>query len=177
MGWHARHKIQTRERILASAAELFTTSGFEKVGINEIMTNAGLTRGAFYAHFKSKAELYSEAILFAAKTRAADIPVDASHSTIAEHYLSDEHVSGQFGGCPLAFLVNDISQRDEPIRSTYSQVFAALVRRLEQTGLSRVQAIQQAVIMIGGVAIARTLNDEALRSELLGCCRPGSSNA
>lgn len=68
MGWSASQKQQSRERILQSAAELFTREGFENVGINDVMQHAGMTRGAFYNHFSSKSELYAEAILAAANT-------------------------------------------------------------------------------------------------------------
>ena len=62
MPYSARHKHETRQRILESARRLFNSKGFADVSIGEIMENAGLTHGGFYRHFKDKGELYAEAV-------------------------------------------------------------------------------------------------------------------
>jgi TetR/AcrR family transcriptional repressor of nem operon len=67
MAWKESHKQESRERIVNAAAELFTRKGFNQVGIDEVMMQAGMTRGAFYAHFNSKIDLYEEAIITAGK--------------------------------------------------------------------------------------------------------------
>ena len=67
MAWQAEHKNTTRQRILSSAAKLFALNGYEEVSINQIMADAGLTRGAFYSHFKSKSELHAKAMMNSAK--------------------------------------------------------------------------------------------------------------
>ena len=61
MRYGSEHKSRTRQRILASAAKLFAARGFAGVSIEDLMRDCGLTRGGFYAHFKSKAVLYREA--------------------------------------------------------------------------------------------------------------------
>ena len=71
MAWTEQHKTQSRERIVDSAAQLFTQLGFDSVSIDDVMQAAGLTRGAFYAHFKNKAELYQCAIIAGAKQAKA----------------------------------------------------------------------------------------------------------
>ena len=63
MPYSAQHKQETRNRILRSARRLFNRRGFAEVTINEIMAEAGLTRGGFYKHFTSKDDLYSEALV------------------------------------------------------------------------------------------------------------------
>ena len=62
MPYSAKHKRNTRERILESARRLFNSKGFAEVSIDEIMENAGLTHGGFYRHFRDKGELYAEAV-------------------------------------------------------------------------------------------------------------------
>ena len=62
MPFPPQHKQQTRQRIVESARGLFNRRGFTEVSIDEIMAGAGLTRGGFYNHFKSKEELYTETI-------------------------------------------------------------------------------------------------------------------
>jgi AcrR family transcriptional regulator len=61
MRYRPGHKSRTRERILATARKLFETRGFAEISIEDVMRACGLTRGGFYAHFSSKAELYREA--------------------------------------------------------------------------------------------------------------------
>src|SRR5262245_56311806 len=63
MPYSPEHKQNTRQRILMSARRLFNRKGFADVTIDEIMADAGLTRGGFYRHFPSKESLYSEALL------------------------------------------------------------------------------------------------------------------
>lgn len=62
MPYRKQHKEQSRERILGSALCLFTRQGFDKTSIDQVMTHADLTRGAFYSHFDSKQDLYAQAI-------------------------------------------------------------------------------------------------------------------
>ena len=66
MPYSTEHKQRTRDKILSSAIRLFSNKGYDSVTIDQLMTDAGLTRGAFYTHFDSKNELYAEAILAAA---------------------------------------------------------------------------------------------------------------
>lgn len=179
MAWHPEHKQQSRERILAAAARLFSHKGFENTGIDEVMQEAGLTRGGFYSHFRSKSELYQEALQFAAMRRfrrALHDPADPASlvdfERMVEAYLSHEHPQAVDGGCPMAFLVTDIAQRDDEVRSAYTQLLSGLLNRLEAaTGNSRATTLQQLVLMVGGVAIARAINDDGLRGQLLDACR------
>ncbi len=53
MPWDKKRKIESREKVLAAAAELFSYYGYEEVSIDQVMKAAGLTRGAFYSHFQS----------------------------------------------------------------------------------------------------------------------------
>jgi len=62
MPYTAKHKQDTRQRILESARRLFNSKGFAEVSIGEIMAKAGLTHGGFYRHFNDKSELYAETV-------------------------------------------------------------------------------------------------------------------
>ncbi|WP_163831356.1 TetR/AcrR family transcriptional regulator [Spartinivicinus ruber] len=182
MPWTDNHKQVTRKRILDSAARLFAHKGYDNVSINEVMQDAGLTRGAFYAHFGSKSELYAESIITAA-TNGSDSLQQFSSSTqsfdyLIKAYLSQEHRAGDEMHCPLAFLVTDVSQRDDTVRNVYTQAFKGFVNRLSTIkqnpkSLSTETALQNAVLMIGGLAIARAINEEALAEQLLNACQQG----
>lgn len=180
MAWKEQHKHSTRQKILKSAAKLFTKQGFEHVGINDVMKDAGLTRGAFYAHFNSKSELYAEAIIAAAIQTGdqlnPDNPKAPSLDQLVQFYLSMEHRQGERFRCPLAFLATDITQRDDQVRDAYTSVFKGFLKHLtahlqrRNGDIDRARIMQVAVMMIGGLAVSRALNDDELAMNLLTSC-------
>ncbi|ASJ72916.1 TetR/AcrR family transcriptional regulator [Granulosicoccus antarcticus] len=173
MPWNEDHKSHTRYRILESAAVLFSQQGFNGASIDQVMEHAGLTRGAFYTHFASKSELYAEALSWAAQENVARLK-GACPSDRVFDYLSDAHRNSETINCPLACLVSDVAQQDQSVRDTYTRLFAGFVSHCQSTDSNsddRKQAMQQAVLLIGGIAISRNLTDEPLAQELLDVCR------
>lgn len=180
MGWPDDQRENTRQRILDSAARLFALHGFEAVNLDDLMADAKLTRGAFYHHFRSKTDVYSEAITHAAKVGGAHLDTLGSTglSLLIEHYLSVSHAQGVDLYCPLAFMATDVTHRADEVRRSYTRTFNGFVNRLQEDlpGSSpevRERALQLAATLIGGVAIARALDDGALAQELLSACRAG----
>lgn len=180
MPWSPDQKKHTHERILSSAAKLFTQKGFDHVGINEVMQEAGLTRGAFYAHFTSKAELYAESIGTAARcahrTALAQMDGEFDMARVVHGYLSEAHRQGEAINCPLALLITDIGQRDDEVRKAYTQVFKGFAGLIKDNGgevVAQDEALRKAVLMVGGMAISRAINDEAFAMQLLDACREG----
>lgn len=175
MPWDAEHKEQTRERIVDAAARLFTQEGFDRVTIDDVMREASLTRGAFYAHFKNKAELYQCAIIAGAKQakRILAMAGERDVSKIAEHYLAIGDAEHHDIYCPLAFFVTDMTQRDEAIRDTYTRALAGYIELLQGMQLPAARARQAAVMMIGGLALARATTDSNLKRQLLNDCLAG----
>lgn len=173
MPWPEQRNEQTRERILDSAARLFSLRGFDAVGIDELMADAGLTRGAFYHHFRSKSELYGQAIAHAARSGAAHF--EAGLDRLVEAYLRYGHAQGENPRCPLAFMAVDVSHREAAVRQSYTRTFGGFVARLQAAlpdgAGNREQALQLAVTLIGGVTLARALDDAQLSEELLAACR------
>lgn len=175
MPWHADHKEQTRERIVDAAACLFTREGFDRITIDDVMREANLTRGAFYAHFKNKAELYQQAIIAGARQakRLLEMADDHDVSKLAEHYLAIGDAEHHDLFCPLAFFVTDMTQRDDAIRTTYTKALAGYIELLEAMRLSPDHARQAAVMMIGGLALSRATTDALLKQQLLDSCLAG----
>jgi len=176
MGWQETHKEVSKDRILCSAAMLFTRHGFEQISIDQVMKKAELTRGAFYSHFRSKSDLYAQAIKKAAKIAFKGKPENRSQNIkdLASYYLSTPHRDDEYEqGCPLAFLVSDISQQDKQVKSTYTETFKAFVAQAELLAQNRESALQSAVLMIGGLAISRALADEDFSNDLLMACQAG----
>ena len=112
-------KPETRKRILKSARHLFNRRGLAGVTIDEIMADAGLTRGGFYKHFATKKELYAEAIAQFNCDDAEpwwDAHVDRSTQglqrakMIVSAYLSKEHFEDRDGSCPMVGLPSDAAR-------------------------------------------------------------------
>lgn len=176
MAWLKTHKEQTKEKILQSAAMLFTHQGFDKVSIDQVMSKAELTRGAFYSHFTSKSDLYAQAIIKAAQVAQKRKPTEQPKTIeeFGQYYLTRQHRDDSLKqACPLAFLVSDITQQNEQVKTTYTKVLNRFILQAEKHSKSREQALQNAVLMIGGLAISRALNDTNFSDELLQACKAG----
>jgi TetR/AcrR family transcriptional repressor of nem operon len=178
MPYSPKHKDETRQRILASAARLFNRRGFSEVTIGEIMTAAGLTHGGFYRHFKSKDELYSEVIAqylcrppepwqqTPAGRCAPGLPFARY---VVDAYLSREHLEDVDGSCPLIGLPSDAARGSPAVKTAYRQVAEHMIRLFEANlsgPESRDQALVVVSLCVGGMVLARAIDDEALATEL-----------
>ncbi|WP_206484098.1 TetR/AcrR family transcriptional regulator [Thalassotalea sp. G2M2-11] len=178
MAWEKSHKLKSKQRILESAAQLFTRYGFEQVSINQIMANAKLTRGAFYSHFSSKSDLYAQAMIKGSQLAKEQHTHDSTTclATLSQRYLSQAHRDEQLQHlCPLAFLISDINQQDENVKNTYTEVFKRFIDNAQRLTKDENTALQTAALMIGGLALAKAVNDNELSDKLLIACQSGVS--
>lgn len=182
MPYSKAHKEKSRERILQSAVRLFTRKGFDNTSIDEVMTDAELTRGAFYAHFKSKQDLYGQAIastpLFSifAKIKPDGMADKDWLAHLVSAYLTPTHLHKTDLPCPLAFLVTDVAVSEPETRQAYTDVYLKMnqlirvyTRKFSSCDKQSVMAVT--AMMIGGVAVARTLSDRKSQNQLLESCR------
>ena len=134
MPYSPEHKQNSREHILRGAMSLFSRKGFANVSIDELMAEAGMTRGAFYAHFESKSVLYAEAVMFAAMNTGivTQVNVDDTElswfTRVVDSYLDISHVDLDISPCPLAFLATDVANSDPKVRQAYTEVYKGLVK-------------------------------------------------
>jgi len=175
MPWPTEQKQRTRERIIESAVKLFSAQGFDNVAITDVMKDAQLTNGAFYAHFKSKQELYRKAITSAIKNSALAQDQEVDVSKLLADYLDINHVQQKTAPCPLAFLATDVATREKEVQIAYTDVYNNFINILNKQlshSLSRKrQNYVLSALMIGGVAISRALSDEKIVLELLDACK------
>lgn len=182
MPYTTEHKQRSRLKILNSAIKCFTRKGFENTSIDEVMADAELTRGAFYAHFSSKSDLYQQSILSGAMNSqlAQEKPDNIDDRDWIEHlvkgYLSAEHVQQKSGACPLAFLVTDVAVSNPDVRRTYTRVFQRMNKLITQTvrqfaDCSEEDVFAVTALMIGGVAIGRSLDNKTTLNRLLDSCQ------
>jgi len=170
-------KEETRARIVENARKLFNRRGFSEVSIDEIMLAAGLTRGGFYNHFKTKDELYVEALQdFAAMResehrRALDEGISLA-VRVLESYVSDDHRTDVENQCPLIALPSDVARAGPQVRDAYERVFRALAHVFE-SGVSdaedmsaREQSLAIASACVGAMVISRTIDNAEFAEEI-----------
>jgi TetR/AcrR family transcriptional repressor of nem operon len=178
----ADHKGLARERIVASAARRFRLDGYEAAGLGEIMGDAGLTVGGFYAHFGSKEELFAEAIAAAGRQALADRIPDPEPDGVewvgafVAGYLSCAHLDDRAGGCPIAALSADVARSNEGPRASYRDsvegFLDVLVTHLEGPLAQRRSAAAAVMSMcVGALSIARAGLDPKAADAVFVACR------
>jgi TetR/AcrR family transcriptional repressor of nem operon len=181
MRYSDRHKAQTREKIVAAAARLFRERGYDGVGVDAIMNEVGLTAGGFYAHFPSKKALFAEAVTTALDRgqalRAAKSldPADSLRALI-NGYLSRTHRDMVGEGCPLPVLTPDVARSDAATRASYERQFLHYLGEIESLlpegpADSHDNALALMAQCVGGLMLARAVNDEQLSNRILKACR------
>lgn len=181
MPYAATHKAQTRQRIVESARKLFNRNGFDAVTIDEIMEDAGLTRGGFYKHFGAKDELYRAAVLQFARAERPE-PWQARHverhaegvplaRMIVNAYLSRDHFDDRDGSCPMVALPSDVARAASGVKDAFREVLDMMLGCFEQNlpatdMTSRNRALAVAATIVGGMVLARAIDDPALADEL-----------
>jgi len=183
MPYTAEHKERTRAKIVESARKLFNRHGFEQVSIETIMSEAGLTRGGFYNHFESKDELYAAAVASFATCNPFRKEIAKSAMTdqrdmarrLVNLYLSDEVLEDIENHCPLYALPGDVARAGLLPQRAYTDLIRNLARIYEYAlkdfsdGEQRAQTI--VALCVGGMVLARTTDDPALRKSLRASAR------
>lgn len=163
----------SHQRILDAAARAVRRHGYAGVGVAEVMKEAGLTHGGFYAHFKSRDALLAAAVEHAgtgsrkALGRRIDASLDAGASplrALVEAYLSPEHVAAEDVGCPVAALGSEMVRQPEDVREASRRRVLGLIETVRQALPADSDPRQAAVIassLVGTVQLARVLGDQA----------------
>jgi AcrR family transcriptional regulator len=184
MPYTAKHEHETRQRIVNSARRLFNRRGFHEVTIDEIMQNAGLTRGGFYKHFNAKDQLYALAVRQFLCLEApehwqrkhvdgcATGPVFAR--MIVNAYLSREHLDDRDGSCPIVALPSDVARGNKTVKAAFRQVLDMMInvfaRNLTEPR-AREHALAWVSTCVGAMVIARAIDDRTLADEFRDAAR------
>ena len=173
----ASKKEQTRERILRAAARAIRKHGYEGVGIAEVMKEAGLTHGGFYAHFASR-----DALLAAAAEQAGLESAQALSGALAkaksgeelmaivDTYLADKHVTAaeQGLGCTIAAAGSDVPRQHAEVRRAVSRRIKELIglveRQFPEWGKQAAHEKAMAIVasLVGALTLARAVDDPQL---------------
>jgi len=166
-------KAETHERILRHAAAAIRRHGYDGVSVADIMKEAGLTHGGFYAHFDSREAMLTEALERAGAesmenlSRAADAdPSRDPLESLVAAYLSDGHAGSPERGCTLAALGSETRRQGPAVRRAATRRIkesADLIeRQMPDWGERHEDALAVLSCLVGAVTIARSTDDQAL---------------
>jgi len=165
------------EKILKEAARLFRQRGLDGAGVAEIMKAAGLTHGAFYAHFASKEALEAEAVehAFAQSDNrifAQTVNTRDPKRVFLANYLSAAHRDHSGSGCVIAALGPEIA-RESATRKPFTRHVKHMIEemagrfRWNRKGTARRNAIHLLSAAVGALTLARAVDDPRLSNEIL----------
>jgi TetR/AcrR family transcriptional repressor of nem operon len=179
MGYSKAQKARTHKRIVTIASKRFRDKGLAGFGIAELMKEAGLTVGGFYKHFDSRNDLVAEAIssAFGDWQRRAEAAKSGgptvSLEKLIDDYLSDAHRKSPGTGCAFSALAPEIARSDKRTRAVTSQQvqndLESIIELLpgKDKRAARSRAILTFSSLVGAMALARAVSDEALSREIL----------
>lgn len=165
-------KQKSRGKILKEAIRLFKERGFEDVSIDEVMGEAGLTRGAFYAHFTSKADLIARAFRAAAGVPSPAMASAEELGRFADTYVSAMHRDNPGAGCPVAALTADVAREGPEAREAYTAFLKYFTGVIDgylgnDAGDLSDDALALVAQMVGAVQISRAVSDPILSTRML----------
>ena len=172
------HNEAARDRIVKAASRLFREDGIAAVGLAKIMTEADLTVGTFYTHFKSKEALVRETLLSALKLRHVELEQALRAGDLeraVRAYLSAEHRDAPGAGCPTAALASEVARHPRATRQAFASqiapsldlVAACLSTRRRGAKVSRAEAAAFFGLLVGTLHLARATPDRAESDSLL----------
>ncbi len=182
--YDTEHKAHTRQRILETAGRRLKRDGIDGSGVAALMTDAGLTNGAFYAHFDSKDDLVAHVVADQLATQRdvlAALPEGrAALEQFVHEYLSPEHRDEPGTGCPNAALLDEIGRCGDAVRDSYSQGMQSIIDVIathlapQDPSAARTTALGLFTTLVATMQIARAVSDRDMSDGFL---RSGILNA
>jgi TetR/AcrR family transcriptional repressor of nem operon len=176
-------KELSHDRIVTAAARAIRRGGFEGVGVADIMKEAGLTHGGFYAHFDSRNAMMAEAMDRAGQESAARLTQGVALRksrgasdlrALVEAYLSDRHLEDIEAGCPVAALACEVPRQSPEVQEAAAQRvhgLLAIVGRALPPDAPADSAALLASQLVGALLLARALGNKARGQALLKATR------
>lgn len=183
MAHKAGQKEESRARLLASAGRGFRSRGYGGLGVDGLAKEAGVTSGAFYAHYKSKAAAFREAVV--AGMEDLHTSIERMRETLGggwrqgfiDFYLGERRTCDLADSCALQSLTGEVARADAEAREAYEvelrKVIDATAAGLSAGSATERQAEATALLALlaGGVSLARAVKDPALSEEIAASVR------
>jgi TetR/AcrR family transcriptional regulator, transcriptional repressor for nem operon len=170
-------KQATRQRIVETAGRRFKRDGIDGSGIATLMADAGLTNGAFYAHFTSKDDLVATTVTEQLREQGASFtaqaPDQAGLEQFVRDYFSAQHCADREGGCPSAALLDEIGRCGVATKKAFTEGVLVVVDEIaarlapDDPRSARARTLSAYAMMVGTLQLARALSDRQLADELL----------
>lgn len=171
------HKLVTRQRIIETAGRRFKRDGIDGSGVATLMKDAGLTNGAFYAHFESKEDLVASAVSEQLREQrewlGAVAPGRAGLEQMVREYLSPQHRDNPEQGCPSAALLDEIARCADPTKQAYTDSVLAFIDDIavrlapHDPRSAHVRVLSIYALMVGTLQLSRALVDRRVADDLL----------
>lgn len=184
MRYSGARKQETRRKVLRCAAAAVRAKGPDGVGVAEIMAEAGLTHGGFYAHFPSKEALIAAAIeeAFEQSRRRLDRLTEGlsprrALAVFIDAYASSEHRRNPHAGCPISTLCSAMPRQGPAVRAAFDAGVEASIARIAgwlpqaDTAARRSLASSMLAELSGAMALARAVADEGSADRLIEASR------
>lgn len=184
MRYSKEHKQETHARIVRKAATRLREKGAHGIGVADLMKDAGLTHGGFYAHFDSREALVIEAFSYAMdrsterwRKVAEEVPPEKRLATIVETYLTPTHRDDPGHGCAVPSLGAEIARETPKTRKAFAQKLEQMIDMMADQILdvprktARKQAMAALATMMGTIVMARISGNGELSEEVLSAGR------
>jgi len=184
MRYSKEHKQETHARIVKRASVKLRERGAHGIGVADLMKEAGLTHGGFYAHFASREALVIEAFAYAMdrstarwRRKVEETPADQRFRTIIDSYLTPLHRDDPGNGCAVPALAAEIARESSKTRKAFAAKLDEMIDMLAEQipGRSRKAAREQAMAslatMVGTLILARAGGGGELSNDILAAGR------
>ena len=171
------HKEATRRRIVETAGRRFKRDGIDGSGISTLMADAGLTNGAFYAHFESKDDLVATVVgdqLGRQASEFGELPGGRRGLEVfVREYLSPAHRDHPDVGCPSAALLDEVGRCTGATKKAYTAGAKAILDEMctrltpEEPASARGTALALFTMLVGSMQLARAVSDKGLSEAVL----------
>src|SRR3954447_11701009 len=180
MRYSKEHKQETHARIVKKASVRLREKGAHGIGVADLMKEAGLTHGGFYAHFDSREALVIEAFGYAMdraaehwRNMAAEIPLEKRLSTIVDSYVSAAHRDDPGRGCAVPTLGAEIARESAKTRKAFAAKLEQMIDMMADQILdvprqaARKQAMAALATMMGTLVLSRIAGTGEFSDEIL----------
>ena len=180
MRYSREHKQETHDRIVKKASVRLREKGAHGIGVADLMKEAGLTHGGFYAHFDSREALVIEAFAYAMdrsmehwRKQSGQVPPEKQLAQVVETYLSALHRDNPGHGCSIPALGADIARESPKTRKAFAAKLDEMIELIADfipdapRKAARKQAIATLATMAGTMLLARIAGSSELSDEVL----------
>lgn len=184
MRYSKEHKQETHARIVRKAAVKLREKGAHGIGVADLMKDAGLTHGGFYAHFDSREALVIEAFNYAMdratdrwRKVVADVAPEKRLATIVDGYLTTVHRDDPGQGCAVPSLGAEIARETPKTRKAFAVKLEQMIDMMADQILdvprkaARKQAMATLATMMGTIVMSRIAGTGELSEEILSAGR------